>query len=284
MISNLPSGDGTITPRRWAFFDWSGGPVHALHDDNPKIIIYQGIDALLDSLTEPTNIRCECTFESFSVARRANVVTRCKQDGHNFKVINPRATAKRRRAMGYEEKTDEIDVAVIRNLALDGETHFTPVVFPDDYRIALREKVNSRLMDFRRTKIPRKSSRSKLGFVFDSAKDLYATEIISKLPATSTLTAAQDKALCSGPESKRVYSKCVVAAVAVIAEEASGTKEFDFLAGLYQNGYPSQIRSDLMMHRWSKSVRGKLPFTDFRRELRWLFHAIQNATARRTRT
>lgn len=266
--------DGITFPHSWVFFDWSGGPVHALHDDSDDIVVYGGLTNLLDSLAGPTAIRCEAPFESFDVDRRREIVERCAREGHDFRVINPRATAKRRKALGYEDKTDEIDVQVIRHMATDGKTHFTPVVPADPYRTTLREAANQKLMLMRRTKVPRESTRARSGWAFDSAKDAYADELIEFLPPTDTLSPEQDLALCSGT-TKRVYSKCVVAAVGVAAETAATTREFDFLAGLYQNGYPSQIRSDLMMHRWGKSVRGNLPFTDYRRELRWLYHQLR---------
>lgn len=275
------SPDGRHIPRRRGsvYFDWSGGPVHAIHDDSDKVTVYAGLDHLLDALASPTTIRAEATFESFNVAKREEFLARCRREGHDFKVINPRATAKRRRALGYEEKSDEIDARVIRHLATDGITHFTPVVLPDEERVDARQRVNARLMDLRRTKVPRASKRARLGWVFESAKDHYAEALIEGLPPVAALTAAQDAALCTGPPGKRAYSKLVVAAVGVVAEEARNTREFDFLAGLYQNGYPSQVRSDLMLHRWQRAVRGKLPFTDFRRELRWLFHQLRAAAA-----
>lgn len=292
--ANTTSSDGNSAPQaepdgnnapRSVYFDWSGGPVHALHDDTPpdQIVVYAGLNALLDALTGPTRIRAEAPFESFNVERRMDFLRRCDEAGHDFKVISPRATARRRRALGFEEKTNEIDVQVIRNLANDGTTHFTPVKLPDARRGALREDANAELMLMRRTLHPRVSTRSKTGWMFDSEKDHFAETIIAKLPAPADLTHAQDIALCTGPEEKRAYSKCAVAAVGVVAAHARNTREFDFLAGLYQNGYPSQVRSDLMHHRWWKSVEGKLSFSDYRRELRWLFHQIKNLTAGPTR-
>lgn len=287
-----PQADGNFRPHqnapRSVYFDWSGGPVHALHDDAEQAVIYGGLDDLLDHLTGPTRVRGEATFESFNVAKRAEFTDRCEREGHDFRVINPRATAKRRALLGLE-KSDEVDVAVIRDLANDGKTHFTPVVIAPDEKVAMREAANTRLMNLRRTRTPRRSKLAKIGWAFDVAKDQYADEIIARLPDPSTLTVEQDLALCTGPEGKRKYSKCVVAAIGVVAEYARNIKEFDFLTGLYHNGYPSQIRSDLMMHRWGKTLREReadpaknrpyrprvIELTAFRRELRWLFHQIK---------
>ena len=270
------------------YFDWSRDKIHALHDSDDKVTIYYSLVHLLDSLTEPTCIYCEATFESFEADHRERFLQRCAAEGHDLRVINPRATAKHRRTLGLK-KSDDADVHTIRDMAESTDKHFQHPPIRDAAMFVKLRAANDELRDLRnRVGDIRTSPRGKVTVV--SNKDMFAEELADLLPDPADLTDTQRTALCNEKKGKKnagtyEYSLKVVAAVGVAAKHAVNRREFDFIAGLYENGYPSQIRSDLHWWRWGNpmhaksGVMSKLCWTDYRRELRWLFHECRRVRA-----
>ena len=139
----------------------------------------------------------------------------------------------------------------------------------------MREAANVRLMHLR-SSFRLEDRPSGKTFIATSAKDDFADELIARLPAFGTLPAIRQQALGNGE-----YSKIIVAAIGVCAEQAKTIKEFDYLSGMYAHAYPSQIRADLMHYAWaggntrarleidngtSKRKDG-LTLTDYRRDI-----------------
>lgn len=257
------------------YFDWNKTQINVLFDDAEDDIVLKDLDSLMDMLTEPSVIIGEATFESFQLAKRQHVIERAKREGHTLLTTPNRATGRWRKIMypEYNNKPlpDNLAVKVIRHIATQTKTHLKVPAFPDSEWVIIRENANDMLMnlrsEFRWTYGPRGGRK------VVSAKDDYADDIIQTLPEYVTLTAKQKLALGDGKE----YNKTVVAAVAVAAEHVDNISDFDRLSGLYHHGYPSQIRSDLHHWRW-RFLKGKVDLTlsDFRREVRWLFHQIRS--------
>src|SRR5690606_36720508 len=120
------------------------------------------------------------------------------------------------------------------------------------------------LMLLRSTKYPRPRKDGN-GYTksIDSGQDLWAQELISQVPDCGSLPHARKLALGNLDE----YSKMLVATVAVAAEAVKKfggdsreqARNFDNLSGLFHHGYPSLIRSNLLMHGWAKRFRRLTP-------------------------
>ena len=253
------------------YFDWAGGKVTVLHGDSDDIKYYPSLAALLDTLSQPHVIIGEATFESFDIHLRESAIRRAARGGHMFLVTPNRLTGRHRRAMGYEEKTDEIDVFVIRDLArTKPEVLKVPqAVHPGDVRAAVREAANHELMVLRRTR-RMVVNRSKIGFKTVTAKDDYADRLIAELPPYVLLSETAKAALGDGKK----YSKVIVAAVAMATKYSANRSQFDRLTGMYVHGYPSQIRSDVHHWRYRFAKAHGVSMSDFRREVRWLYHHL----------
>lgn len=256
---------------RTIYFDWGGGKLTTLLDDTDSIVYYPTCDALLDSLHEPHRIVSEATFESFNVANRRRVIQRAADAGHEWFTTPNRLTGRTRRAMGHEDKTDEIDVTVIRHLALTNPACLKRPNVRDasDMLVQGLREANSELMVLRRTNrmVP---NRSRLGFKMVSAKDDYARGVASLLPAYAAQPEVRRLALGNGKE----YAPVLVAAAAMAAKRSGTRREFEHYAGLFAHGYPSQIRSDFHHWRFRFAARNGVSVSEFRRECRWLYHQL----------
>lgn len=273
------------------YFDWGRGKVTTLLDDDTEeqIVHYPSTDAVLDSLTEPTTIISEATFESYEPVRRAAIIQRAQDEGHLWLTTPNRQTARHRAEIGYEKKTDEIDVQVIRSLALSQPDGLKApnVRGAADPVVMNLGAANMELMHLRREYRMVSSPRKRLPTLV-SAKDDYAKAIIELLPDFAGLFPERQAALGDpGSVSARGYRKTasthlgyrmtLVAALAKATKFSRNRGEFDQLAGMFAHGYPSQIRSDV--HHWTWRMINKredntLTLSQFRRECRFLFHRL----------
>lgn len=253
-------------------FDWAAGKLTTLFGDSDTPVYYGSTEALLKDLSEPTRIICEATFESFNLEQRKRVIQLATDAGHEFLTLPTRQTGRHRRSLGYEDKTDEIDVVVLRDESLKKPLRLKVpnVRDDDDYLVLNLKNANHELMILRRTLriVPNKS---KLGFKTISAKDDYADTLIALLPKFSTLTEVQQLAL--GGQGK--YSKTLVAAAGKATKFSHSRKEFEHYTGLFAHGYPCQIRSDFMHWRYRFAAKNGVSLSDFRRECRWLYHQLK---------
>jgi len=255
------------------YFDWGGKAVHTLTNDSNDIVVYPTLDALLDTLTGPTRIIGEATFESYNVSRREAVINRCRAEGHELLTTPNRATGRERHdVMGYPKgvKTDSIDVGAIRHLARRNPACLKKPNIVNPTWADRLDGANDEIMKLRRTYTHVESKRAKLGFKAVSAKDTYAQTVAGLLPPYESLPESRKLALGDG----KAYSSPLLAAAAIATKHADDRAEFERLAGLYHHGYPSQIRSDF--HHWAFRYAKKrgVEMTDFRRECRWLFHQL----------
>lgn len=256
-------------------FDWAAGKLTALFgdDDSSKIKYYPSIEELITSLNVPHKIVCEATFESFDISERQRMIDLATAHGHDWWVTPNRQTGRHRQKMGFgDNKTDEIDVQVLRDMSLTRPTMLKRpnVRLQDDPFVVGAKAANDELMLLRRT-ITMKKNKSKLGFKKVSAKDTYAAKLVKTLPKFEKLTEIQKLAL--GGSGK--YSLCLVAAAAKVTKFANSREEFEHYAGLFAHGYPSQIRSDFMHWRYRFANKHGVKLSDFRRECRWLYHQLK---------
>lgn len=264
------------------YIDWSKKNLTFLWNNDDRKNETFSFDTLMDHLTEPSVLICETTFESYDLERRAAVAARAEREGHILLTTPNRLTGRERRAMGYgDQKTDEIDAHAIRHLAQRNPAGLKRVRIrsADDPLVTKLHEVMAEMQQLRVKTVDRKS-RSKLGFARDSLKTIYAKKLIKHLPTYKTLTDTQKVALGNGVG----YSPAVVAAIGKATKHARTRKEFDHFSGLFVHGYPTQIRSDLMFHRWWKFLQpeatapgsrpGQITLSDFRRECRWLYHQL----------
>lgn len=270
------------------YFDWAGGKVDVLRNDDTTVTIYHDLDELLDAITKPSLIIGEATFESFwRETKRNDFIERCAREGHDLRTVPTRGTGQWKlreyppeqhpQFYGKNAKfPDDLACDLIRQMYRDGVHLKKPRLYdPDDPHIAVRKSANHELMILRNTKKTVIGPRGGRNLV--SAKDEFATELIATLPAYQDLSDVQKVALGNGKE----YSKPIVAAVGMATKYAKSTKDFDRLSGMNHHGYPSQIRSDLHLHGWWKTPKGKIPkreqikLTDYRREIRWLYHQLK---------
>jgi hypothetical protein len=254
------------------YFDWSMQRGLAVIGDEGWVADVQNfhsIDALLDTITEPTTLVSETTFESFNVDNRMAAL------GHTWLVLPTKLTPRARAVLGLE-KDDSNDVLAIRHVArTNPDALKRPTV---DSPIAEKlTAANRELMILRRTYTTEAAPRRKYGLLVRKQKDAYAETVLQFLPEYADLDDYLKVALGDGKK----YSLTLVAAIAKATKHAESRREFDSLAGLHVNGYPSQIRSDLHHWRWrfirkARDERGanKLTISEYRRACRWLYHQL----------
>lgn len=283
------------------YFDWSirRGVVWSSPGDDGMLDGYE-ISArmrdLLNRVTEPTTFICEATFGSFYLPERQEFIRRCAEEGHTILTVPTRVMTRLRYKYGFVKlnsdgkpkakqqsvATDFEDILCMKWYGDDGGHYKRPNV-PDPEQIKLQGLVNGELMRLRSTGHMEKKPRSE-GFNFFPEKDRFARELVSRLPAFSSLTPVQQIALGDG---KGNYSLVLVATTGVIAKYARNRRDFDFLSGLYVHAYGSQARADYMHWGWAggnkrqnlnKETRKRddLTLSDYRRELRWLYHHLKN--------
>lgn len=267
---------------RTVYFDWSiRNGVYTLVDDAPlPAKVYQSLAHVLDLLSEGDRLIGEATFESFNLPERARLIELAKARGITFLTTPNRLTGRFRRRLGLGDKADEVDVQVIREIARD-PSRLKPPALPDPAWIERRKRANRQLMSLRRSGTLTPKPRTPGRFNFTSDKDIQAQQWAAKLPPYLDQTPVRQRALGDGKD----WSRVIVAAVGVASTEARTTREFDALAGLYAHAYPSQIRADLHHYAWAggnqrarlndQGKRDDLTLTDYRRELRWLYHHLR---------
>lgn len=263
------------------YFDWSHGKVTVLKNEEEEPTNYFSLWDLLDTIKEPSTIIGEATFESFfRDTRRNEFITECQNRGHTLLTTPNRATGRMRDKMDLE-KTDENDVKVIRRVAKVHHLKKPRVFVHDDPFHDVRQAANRELMILRASKIqiPKKNGDGFLKAT-KSQKDVFAEDIISRLPSFDSLE--EDLQKCLG--NKDGYNKVIVAAVGVSAKHVDTQRKFDKLAGLYHHGYPSLIRSDLHLWGYSRRIRDVIPISKYRKALRWLFQTIRDLPVEATST
>jgi hypothetical protein len=277
------------------YFDWSGTKgLHVIDDDaknvgdKDEVMQYAEFENLFNDLSEPTILIGEATFESFRKDRRNKIIRYAKERSHEMLVTPTRATRRRAEKLGIKDKTDFHDPYIIRDLANDGKTHLRIPTDKIDGRIVqIREENCEKLMRMRHFYIRVENKRNKI-----SLKDYFAQLIIKQLPDFKDLP--KITRLIIGNGDGRNYNLTSVAAVGVVTPQVKSGKELKKVCGLFHHGYPSQIRSDLMLHRWwgrfkpsifnektgkwkpAGKLHGQATLTDFTREHIHLFHLIKN--------
>jgi hypothetical protein len=283
------------------YFDWSGKfGLHVVTDEMPFpkdekeavqfAINYDNFDHLLANLYEPHLLHGESTYESFLPGRRERVTNMIYNAGHDIRVFSPRATPKFRRnrtlkGIGivemvskedkekkrYLPKTDAVDAFCIRELS---KTLYLkpPTTEINQTMVAIREDACEQLKIMR-------NSRVRISDKLISLKDYYAELISEQLPSLNNYNEVTQ--LCLGNSNKK-YNLVIIADIAALIRRVKTTDEFERVAGFHQNGYPNQIRSDLYWHRWGKRFTdpdkkhyGKVTLSGFRKEVRRLFHLLQ---------
>lgn len=265
------------------YFDWSmtrGLEVLPERDQDPLdtslVARYATIDELLEvlaALKMNARLISESTFESFNIDKRRKLVEKAKAGGHEWLVMPTRQTPRMRNELGVE-KDDVNDVLAIRHYARTRPEGLKPPTIREDVadKIVIREAANAELMVLRR-EYEKVANKSALGFKFVSHKETYAKEVSESLPDYSTLPDIRKAMLGDGKK----YSAPLLAVAGVAAKHARNRKDYEYILGLYANGYPCQTRSDAHYWVW-RFVKKRHPdakMTDFRRELRWLYHQLK---------
>lgn len=213
-------------------FDWSHKDVcYTL--DGTVVLKVKDLRELIDVLAEPHLILGEATYESFRLDRRQEFRERCDELGHDLREISPRATEIERKRAGIK-KDDADDTRVLFSLATNGRTHLKrPSPIPDNDYLLRFEEARMELMRARYT----------------NGYGPYEEEFIALFPDLDDL--ADDHAVRLLATGKSGISGMAVATVLVCARWARGRREFDRMLGMYLNGYPSLMRSNLVFHRYS---------------------------------
>ena len=105
------------------YFDWSiRRGVMTVRNDETEYHPHKSLSALFDSLTEPTRIIGEATFESFNLELRYALIDRAACDGHVFLTVPNRLVGKWRKRLGFGDKKsgqagDIEDVMIIREMS-----------------------------------------------------------------------------------------------------------------------------------------------------------------------
>lgn len=296
-------------PGKWGicFIDWSGkrGLV-AFHGSSDTPTMYGTFLQLVQSLAKPTVIVAECTFCSFSAKERTRVMEEIRKLGHLLLVVPSRATPRKRvqfsSALGIEAKrpdgesvkTDVESARVIREEARKTDALSVPKPTPklDSRTPAQKARIKAneivRLTRCQGTMVMRPKAKD---LVLSTEKDRWASEIEKMLPPFEILPDEKKRSLGMTPEPEKnvkegeerrntKYSLTLIASAAAAVKCSSNRAEFDTLTGLFDNAYPSQLRSDFNLGGWAgngkKVARGskvrydKLTFAEYRKSIRWL--------------
>jgi hypothetical protein len=281
------------------YFDWSQHRgICALRndDDLENASYYLNLDELLDSLNAPSRIIGEATFESFRLDKRKAFMERCGRDGHELLTVPNRQTGRWRRYCGFEsgpnkaqsKRTDAEDVHVIREQAREGMHLKRPSSRPSDEFTAKRERIAATMVRLRAEGELSRGPRGGVKWV--PLKAQVAALLRDELPDYAAQPETRRIALGDGSS----YSTTLLIAVWVAAREAANRTEFERLAGMYAHGYGCQVRSDLMYWGWvggtqrkvdkETGYRADLSLSDYRREIRWLYHHLKDVELDETGT
>lgn len=261
------------------YFDWKRGKVDGLWDHSDVPVRFHSLAAMLDSLTEPTTLVCETPVESFSPATRTRLILESTAKGHTWRVFRPKATRLYAEAYGYTiaDKSDKFDTWIIRELArAHPEWLKAPRVRDESgtadlahVRAASQELNKLRNTDVGFTPVGVRGGKPKV----ITAKDGYYADLVLFLPDYATLTPTQKIALGDG----KSYSKSLIPAVAMATKHSTSRRDFEQICGLFDNGYPTLIRSDIHHHNMRHCTR--ISRSEFRREVRWLYHRMTEIRA-----
>lgn len=245
-----------LDPRPLVAFDWSARWTHATADGR-TVTAHASIDELLDTLTAPTKLVAEATFESFDPGRRTAVLERVRADGHELYVYRPKNTKKKRPA--DSAKSDVEDARVIFALAASGRVHVYPAPTPHPAWIEFREATN------REYNIMRNSGR----------KPELKRAAMALLGPYAQLSETQQAVYGSG-----AYSESLLAAAYFAATKARSGREYERLLGLHESGYPSLLRSDIHNHSFRHATKRGATWRTFRGELRRIYRLVRSEQAR----
>jgi hypothetical protein len=257
------------------YFDWKLDRLDGYWNDDTELTRYGSVTELLESLEEPTHLVCEANFETYHVGRRAELIQRAIAAGHTWRVFTTRLTRRHGRELGHtnDEKSDELDAELIRSIAVNHPLWLKeprPADKTGKDELEHIRAASTELNALRNTVLPgtpgpRGGKPKKY-----TAKDDWQKQLVSLLPPYESLTATQQLALGDG----RGYGNSLIPAVAMAAKHATSRRDFEQLAGLFVNGHPSLIRSDIHHHSM-RHRSGKMSRSDFRREVRWLYHRFR---------
>jgi len=285
--------------------DWSiRNNIDVFDPDKRLRAKYACLEDLLAALDGPSKIVIESTFGSFDLAKRREFVAECARRGHTLVMVPPRMTAKRRKAQRVP-KSDAVDARIIYEL---GETSAARRFKPPNSALVEKRKAAARcIMELRRRYITEEGQRmpdtgSSINYV--SLKDVFARKLKAKLEANNKrwryLPMSINHRALVNPEGND-YNPVTLAAVGVAAIFADNMREFESIAGLSANGYPSQIRADLYHFNWAGGNARKklektgsfveadgtkrpvfggrtdgLKLTEWRRGFRWLYRQVKD--------
>lgn len=271
-----------------AYCDWSiRRGVAVVWNDEDDVKYYPDLGAVLEA-----GARCiilESTFDSFDRDNGDRDIAAARLLGVSILTISSRVTSRFRKAGGFGEKDDAADAKAIRYAAQSG-MHLKVPGKASDELIAKRIEANTALMYLRSHGEHRPRPKAS-GYTFTSLKESMSAEWAALLPDFKGLPEVTRTALSAS--GGKGYNLTIVAAVGVAAYFAENGSEFDYLSGLYQHGYPTQIRADLMHWAWAGGgtraklngvpedgirKRDDLTLSDFRREIRRLGSQLKDIT------
>lgn len=232
--------------------DWGRRDGVEVHDPSSELDrTYPTLKALLSALPEASVLIIESTFGSFDLGEREMFENACSAAGHELYVTPPRMTERTRRKL-HLKKSNLIDAEVIFHL---GSTSAARRLVPRDAsRVERRQRANHVLMELRRT-FADYNTRLFYGVGkpdYRKAKDVFGRHLREKLPPFRYL---QGPALyvagkSEGGKPPKDYNLVILAAVGAAALFSRNRREWECIAGLSANGYPSQIRADLYHWGW----------------------------------
>lgn len=271
-------------PTRDVYFcDWKRGQVNVLKNDQPVKLRSNAeqdtafsLNDLMGGITAPSIIVLETTFESFVLSQRAAVIDRASRDGHILLTVQNRRTARERGRMGMslDDKSDAVDVATIRKIALNGRTHLkVPRKTSDGDRELDRKRTEicRELVTLRNTVIRIPSPRGGYLKKQSCAKEKIGEELAAILPPYNALDETFKRALGDGKQ----YSTVLLPTIAQAAIHTETRDEFEKLVGLYEHGYRSMLRSEIYHHSWRPAEKRGATMSEFRRSVRWLWRTFK---------
>lgn len=224
---------------------------------------FDDLDQLLDRLVRiggTWEVVLEPAFESFRPDRRDAFILRCRDLGYDLRVISDRQTKRARLSLGLD-KSDENDTLALWHLVAVLGKHTSPArracEIPDDWRDRTAA-VNRRAVVMRFTRT-RHEALSEVERILGPARGL-----------------PDDLRLVLADVRGRSYL-AYVSAIFLAACEARTRDEFDRLLGLYQNGYPCILRSEIWstLTLWGVVRKRGVSMSVFRRTLRKTYHLLR---------
>jgi hypothetical protein len=291
------------------YFDWDHSKVTCLRNNEPDTFEVHNLRKLIESLTKPTVLIGETTFESYKLGERKFVFDLAKTNGHLWYGTPNRETDSWRRRLGWK-KSDDTDAHVLRVIAEfpgplkdlrddsegvipEGKSKRAKKVYGPVDRLDILSKLafgegswkrlreinvddpaEARQRDKKRKDAFSEKQASAMEYRRQEAtvkKQLTRDLKFEVIDALGVTLAPRKKTPDDAFASKFPnLTDSVIWAVVFAAHNSKDRNEFEALLGLHAHGAKSLLRSQVYYHGWRWQMDKDVTFSEYRNQIRRL--------------